>query len=476
MLVGSSPGAFSCFNNNILRIDCWWAAPDWAQKSDPWLLFTNNHKPASQHRCTFQAGVCTVELPPEEVLVPSDNFTITLHHHVSGKEQVTLLFPQYLPRKYVKLDPPSDLQSNVSSDHCVLTWAINPALEPLSPLLSYELAFKRKEEAWEQARQKDRIVGVSWLILEAIELKPGSTYEARLRVQMEAEMEEEEHYEGQWSEWSQPVCFPSPQRPGSLTPPLGQPNSILVSVSILFLLTSLTYFLFKLTPRVKRTFCQHVPSPAAFFQPLYSVHNGNFQTWMGAHKAALKPKEASASISSGASESNTLEAIAVLTWDPATSWRTLGVEASRDAGLPEEAPLAAHTGTGPPLAYLPQEDWVPASPTSPACEETGASSSDYCALSGYSRGYPAGPPGMWQSSVPILARAWGLPCNQSSWDAQQGCPCVGAGHDLMRDPGNLHEEGRDIFLHLLADCTLCHTESSEVLSSGQRTTSSRADP
>lgn len=29
--------------------------------------------------------------------------------------------------------------------------------------------------------------------------------------------------------------------------------------------------------RVKRTFRQNVPSPAAFFQPLYSVHRGNFQ-------------------------------------------------------------------------------------------------------------------------------------------------------------------------------------------------------
>lgn len=49
----------------------------------------------------------------------------------------------------MKLDPPSDLQSNVSSDSCVLTWSISPALEPLASLLSYELAFKKQEEGWE---------------------------------------------------------------------------------------------------------------------------------------------------------------------------------------------------------------------------------------------------------------------------------------------------------------------------------------
>lgn len=32
--------------------------------------------------------------------MPSDNFTITFHRHVSGKEQVSLVDPQYLPRRH----------------------------------------------------------------------------------------------------------------------------------------------------------------------------------------------------------------------------------------------------------------------------------------------------------------------------------------------------------------------------------------
>ena len=32
--------------------------------------------------------------------MPSDNFTITLHRHISGKEQVSLVDPQYLPRRH----------------------------------------------------------------------------------------------------------------------------------------------------------------------------------------------------------------------------------------------------------------------------------------------------------------------------------------------------------------------------------------
>lgn len=32
--------------------------------------------------------------------MPSDSFTITLHRHISGKEQVSLVDLQYLPRRH----------------------------------------------------------------------------------------------------------------------------------------------------------------------------------------------------------------------------------------------------------------------------------------------------------------------------------------------------------------------------------------
>lgn len=63
---------------------------------------SSNHAPGSKHKCVFWVSACTVVLPPEEVLVPSDNFTITLHRYISGKEQVSLVDPQYLPRRHGK--------------------------------------------------------------------------------------------------------------------------------------------------------------------------------------------------------------------------------------------------------------------------------------------------------------------------------------------------------------------------------------
>lgn len=67
------------------------------------------------------------------------------------------------------------------------------------------------------------------LSLDAVELEPGSRYEARLRVRMaapEPEVEEELRYEGLWSEWSQSARFPSPQSParGAALPPALSPS------------------------------------------------------------------------------------------------------------------------------------------------------------------------------------------------------------------------------------------------------------
>ncbi|KAL4674033.1 hypothetical protein H8959_017967 [Pygathrix nigripes] len=284
LIVGSQPslspgpraGNFTCLTNNLLRIDCRWSVPELGQGSSPGLLFTSNRAPDGTRKCISWVSECTVVLPPEAVLLPSNNFIITFHHCVSGREQVSLVELQYLPWRHVKLDPLSDLQSNVSSGHCILTWSISPALELMTTLLSYELGFKRQEEAWEEM-----------------------------------------------STWS------------PLIPPWGWPGSTFVAVSVFLLLTGLTYLLFKPSPRVKRTFYQNMSSPVAFFRPLYSVHNGNFQTWMGAHRAGmLLSWDCAAGTPRGASEPCVQEATALLTCGPSGPWKSVVLEEEQEGTGP----------------------------------------------------------------------------------------------------------------------------------------------
>ncbi|XP_040829945.1 interleukin-9 receptor [Ochotona curzoniae] len=430
--LGPRVGTLTCLNNNILRIDCHWAAPELDQGSSPWLLFSSNQEPGSQHRCVFRGSVCTVLLPSYEVLVPSDNFTITLHQCVAGQEQVRLVDQQYLPRKNVKLDPPSNLQSNISADSWVLTWSLNLALEPMASLLTYELAFKRREQAWQFAQHKDHIVGVTRVTIEAIELDPGSTYEARLRVQM-ATLEgddEEERYEGQWSDWSLPVCFRSPQRRGLPIPPWGQPDSALVAVSIFVLLSGLIYLLFKLSPRVKRSFAQDVPSPAVFFRPLYSVHNGNFQTWTGAPRTSWQLSQDCVNTLQGTSGSSVWEVTTLLMDSQKQPWQSVGLQREEGSGIglrgapsSEEVLPAECVGwrAWPPV-YLPQEDWAPGLPTGLVAPESGGGS-EYCAVGCSGDCCPTVLAGDTQSSEPVAAEACSLSWDPQGLDPQPGLLC-----------------------------------------------------
>uniref|UniRef100_A0A8C3WN73 Interleukin 9 receptor n=1 Tax=Catagonus wagneri TaxID=51154 RepID=A0A8C3WN73_9CETA len=233
---GAGPGAgtLSCLSNNILRIACRWSTPASGRGARPWLLFTRSSgswAATAAPRCRPRRYLCLPTASPSPC-------TVTY----LGRSRSAWWTPSTCPGD----------TSNVSSDHCVLTWSIDPALEPLASLLSYELAFKRQDAAWERARHKDRIFGVTRLKLEAAELDRGSTYEARLRVQMAApgDAAEEERYEGEWSEWSRPARFPSPPRRGPRATALGPPDSALVTVSVVLLLTSLAYLLFRLSPRL----------------------------------------------------------------------------------------------------------------------------------------------------------------------------------------------------------------------------------
>uniref|UniRef100_A0A8C8Y657 Interleukin 9 receptor n=1 Tax=Panthera leo TaxID=9689 RepID=A0A8C8Y657_PANLE len=280
---GLGAGSFICLNNNILRIDCHWSAVELGQGPSPWLLFTRGQGPVVRmgpHDSSSRGWAGAVAPWWRHIPFPATTPWAAITDVSSGP--ASALWCCHLRRCLCLLTTspslstvtslgrsrsawwthstcPGDM-SNVSSDYCVLTWSVSPALEPLISMLSYELAFKRQGETWEQAQHRDHIFGVTWLRLEAIELDPGSSYEARLRVQMaspEDDLAEEQHYAGQWSDWSQPVCFPSPQTSarGPLLSPRGQPDGTLVAVPVFLLLTSLTCLLFKLSPRSVAKVC-----------------------------------------------------------------------------------------------------------------------------------------------------------------------------------------------------------------------------
>lgn len=110
-------------------------------------------------------------------------------------------------------------------------------------------------------------------------------------------------------------------------------------------------------------------------------------------------------------------------------WQSVVME-EEEKGLLEAVLLVGPVAQGAQSpAYLPQEDWVPVSPSRPAPPQAEGSSGDYCAL-----GCPSTLLGNLQSSGPSVALACGLSCDQQSLDAWQGGTCVGCGHREVQDP------------------------------------------
>ncbi|XP_076986614.1 interleukin-9 receptor-like [Tamandua tetradactyla] len=250
------------------------------------------------------------------------------------------------------------------------------------------------------ARREEHIVGVTRLRLEAAELDPGCAYEASPRAQMaaqEAGAAAAERYVDPWGEWSRPSSFPSPGRRGPLPPPWAGPDSSLVALSVLLLPTSLTCRLFTLSPgtRVKRTLCQSMPSPASFFQPLYGVHNGDFQHLLPSSRGMEAETEGPVQeLGCTWWETMSLHGLncplppcaRLQTW-AGTCHAALQLSQGGDSPWPEalesdfgEAVLPLTLATYSAAQPWQPEDWGLGSPLRPTPSDPEGGSSDYCTL------------------------------------------------------------------------------------------------
>uniref|UniRef100_A0A674JZ98 Fibronectin type-III domain-containing protein n=1 Tax=Terrapene triunguis TaxID=2587831 RepID=A0A674JZ98_9SAUR len=198
-------------------------------------------------------------------------FAICLGQHPSSHH--CSLSPGGSPcqQQHLKCDPPFNLQSNISASKCQLWWSV-PG--PLEPILQYELEYKEHNTSWEQAHHKQLFNAVTKVEIEAMEFEAGITYTARVRCKTS---QVEDGYKSQWSEWSQTTEFQRAAPPGAK-------NVVLFRFVSLYKTERERDTLGNggaVSSRAKNIFCLNVPTPAAFFQPLYTLHNGNFKVVCG---------------------------------------------------------------------------------------------------------------------------------------------------------------------------------------------------
>ncbi|NXK48612.1 IL9R protein, partial [Chauna torquata] len=128
-------------------------------------------------------------------------YRVSLQGNFFGSNRTYITFPEYNPRKHIKLDPPLNIQSNITASKCQIWWSVPWYLVDI---LQYELQYKEYSMSWEIAMNKTPSSSLSQIEIEGTEFRSGVSYIARVRCKVS---ENEDSYHSQWSEWSQTTVF-----------------------------------------------------------------------------------------------------------------------------------------------------------------------------------------------------------------------------------------------------------------------------
>ncbi|KAH0631710.1 hypothetical protein JD844_019457 [Phrynosoma platyrhinos] len=263
---------------------------------------------------------CSVE--GEGEFTENDDYSVSLHaaNASLGKNRAYPVFTSYEPRLHIQCDPPTCLQSNASASKCRIQWRKPKAYEDINlEDWHWQLAFKAAGEPWERAETRSFVNQDSWVEIDGSELKGGVDYVARVRCKIP---EENNDYHSHWSTWSATTSWTAPagtiltsllpeklQSPTCSLPILvrgcswhreeqkmaaharlllltrddaGQkqldprlPRALQASLPLC--LGALLFLFLAFVWRMKDRGGTHIPTPATFFQPLYTSHNGDFK-------------------------------------------------------------------------------------------------------------------------------------------------------------------------------------------------------
>ncbi|XP_036422002.1 interleukin-2 receptor subunit beta isoform X2 [Colossoma macropomum] len=273
----------SCVNDFNTNITCeWHNATQHAGQVCSLHASRNTFKGTQNERCVLQpltfhsngATGCWIDFK-------SLRFTFAEEINLKVICNGTAVFglDNYKPGRNIKLRPlarPNVYRGNIS-------WSKGAES---SMNCEYQLQFKSASQIWEEVQP--RKVDHTLVVLDSDLLTLGDEYEARVRVKP-VKPENDGQYLGQWSDWSPSINWTSEVgRNKTVLDQNTQDTTIRTSglltgfiPVILVLLTSI------IVCTVHRYYCmskaggEHIPDPSKYFQPLLSVHGGNFQKWLG---------------------------------------------------------------------------------------------------------------------------------------------------------------------------------------------------
>ncbi|KAL4624387.1 interleukin-21 receptor-like [Arapaima gigas] len=257
----------SCVNDYLVTVNC--SLTMSADSVDTknisyWLEFQRNDgatfscqlaKAAVSYRCAFRSS---------DRFSDAERFVITLYS--TADRNGTVMDPAYMPVAHIKPLTPRNLTVRWVSGGYKFTWDngyenIRPAVF-LITYLNYKLSYYRSGHP-DTAVEKN-IYNNKSIHIETLE--SDSEYVAQVcsgPIQM--------HYRGEWSVWSQAVRWRTDkQKNNTETLVFGMAGFLCVAAVLCIWLKT----------RLKMNTYSQVPSPAPFFQALYSNYKGDFQRWL----------------------------------------------------------------------------------------------------------------------------------------------------------------------------------------------------
>ncbi|XP_043091446.1 interleukin-2 receptor subunit beta isoform X2 [Puntigrus tetrazona] len=191
----------------------------------------------------------------------------------------------YQPSRHIKTQPPD--MPTVSEDR--ITWSKGSNFPEAIKSYEFQLQVKALHTSWETATLRN-CSQENDVQLDHNKLTVGEVYQARVRVKP-VEPLDHGYFRGEWSDWSPTVSWRSeigkpPMKPRyDVSPSVPDDIRIVLIIGslILLVLTSLCLVICKLkkSKRSIKPNNQHVPDPSKYFQPLHTVHGGNFRKWLG---------------------------------------------------------------------------------------------------------------------------------------------------------------------------------------------------
>lgn len=284
----SQTGDLTCVNDYMTNISCvWWnysnfsnqqcelevnckISPSSQSKSSRCELVPQNNLSNSPRSCFLFCENAYFFFLSKMVLSVSCNGSLISSLH-------------YKPGRHIKTQPPDKPVVNGSN----VSWSKGSNFPKSIKKHEFQLQFKDAHTSWEMAKP-GQLSQENYTQLNHDLLTVGEEYQARVRVKP-VEPKTDGHFRGEWSEWSPAVSWRSeignlPVKPKEDSPKKrdNMPVIMIVGFNLLLGLIIIPIIIYKVKKSSRPLKpIQHVPDPSKYFQPLHTIHGGNFRKWLG---------------------------------------------------------------------------------------------------------------------------------------------------------------------------------------------------